>query len=212
MYLVELCCTGNNARSRMAESIGNRLALDEGLEQKIKFISSGILAVPPKIRSYEWVAGVLEHASKIDIIGKQELDQGRYEKDENYQIELLGAANEARYRMMVIEERLAASALRELGLEIPSGRRQTIVRDDVSLMLGMERKHVAYAKRIYRKHKKTTGKSRHPMMMTLNRFTGIEGEIPELLGTIDINPYRELREELFKIMDHVIERLKSGIS
>jgi protein-tyrosine-phosphatase len=201
-HTIEVCCTGNNGRSPMVEVIGNNEVLEKGLEDKIIFISSGTRAdnTWDNAWNYEKANSMLRRASKGGLIDPGVIDEDRYNSETHYQMVVNDLAKKALYIMRPIESALRNAALLDIGLEYKGGRTQTIVRDYVSLVLGVTSKHVRHAKEIYQ------GEDKVPEIMQLNEYAGVRGEISDAFGKLDPDVYRAIRDEVQKIVPVVINR------
>ena len=203
-YIIEVCCTGNNGRSTMGKAIGNKDVSERGLEDIIKFISSGTRAGPKwdNVWTYEKAASMIRRAAKSGLVKGLEIDKERYSQDEDYRRAVQSHAKKALQIMRPIETALRTAALYEIGLEFTGERTQTVSRDDVSLVLGVQQKHAEHVKEIYKDHPNP------PQISSFNEYAGVSGEIPDGLGNLDVNVYKNIRDHLLETMPKVIDRFQ----
>lgn len=212
-HTIEVCCTGNNNRSKMAEAIGNELLRMSRLEKKIRIISSGTRVLPP------YDAALYADAKKAKFIferAKQSglydvsFDSTRYQNDEGYKGVMYTRAKTLLGMFRSIESSFRQLALIELDLEAESDRHQTIPRRDVSLILGIEQRHVAQIEDIYSDTPpfiRVPPVTSRPRIESLSCYAQVGYELPDLIGTLSIAGYRGVRDCLHKdIMPSVIER------
>lgn len=204
LHIIEVTCTGNNGRSPMAEVIGNHTAKDFNLEDMLSFISSGTRAGPEhdEVLPYNKVVSVLSKASSHGLMKPVDVDRDKYETDSDYRATIQYSVHMAFRIMRPIEVALRDAALYNIGMRYDGKRTQTVARDDVSLVLGMEQKHVDHINQIYSvsKHK--------PLISTLIAYAGVDGEIPDSIGNTDPAVYFEIRERLCDVMPKVVDRFK----
>ena len=203
-YIIEVCCTGNLNRSAMEKVIGNKVVQDENLDDKIRFISSGTRADPQwdNVLPYKKVVSILGKAVKSGLMKETRIDKESYENDPGYRVAIQSQVHTALKMLRPIEEALRTAALYQIGLEYNGRRSQTVARDDVSLLLGNEKKHVEHAKAIYE------GKEKQPEISHLNEYAGVPGEIADCLGNLDVNVYINARKEIEHIMPKVVDRFR----
>ncbi|MCX6706743.1 MAG: hypothetical protein NT001_01225 [Candidatus Woesearchaeota archaeon] len=204
-HLIEVVCTGNNGRSPMAEVIGNHTSNEMGLEGKLHFISSGTKAAPDHDNElpYEKASSILKMGSSHGLINPIEVDKQRYENDPDYNSAIKAKVQMALSIMRPIETALRNAALFDIGLRCYGERMQTKPRDDVSLVLGMEQKHVSDVEKIY-----YLGRDTKPQIATITGYAGIEGNIPDALGNTDPKIYKQARDKLIEAMPLVISRFR----
>jgi protein-tyrosine-phosphatase len=204
-YIIEVACTGNNGRSPMAEVIGNHTAKELGLEDILSFISSGTRAGPEhdEVLPYNKVVSVLSKASSHGLMKPVEVEKDRYEHDTDYRLAIQGNVHMAFRIMRPIETALRDSALYDIGMRYDGTRTQTIARDDVSVVLGMEPNHLDQINEIYSisKHK--------PLITTLTEYAGDSGEIPDSIGNTDPTVYSTIRDKLLEVMPKVVSRFRT---
>ena len=230
MYLVEICCTGNNGRSPMAEVIANKILEENGFEGHIGVISTGTRADPQwdNVLPYQKVVSIYSKALRSGLVKKAEIDKEKYEHDEEYRKATQATVRELLGIMRPIEAALRDAALLDAGLKYQGRRSQTIPRDDVDMLLGMEEKHATHAKQIY------AGKAHPPRIGTIlkdvsdsgistdweyvrtrEEFTDFSKEcasfpenIPDCLGSLSVEPYIEVRKILERALPIIIQDIE----
>ncbi|MBU4283647.1 MAG: hypothetical protein KJ968_00940 [Nanoarchaeota archaeon] len=205
-HIIEVCCTGNLGRSPMAEVIGNHTVVDMGLEGKIGFISSGILVDPKYDKNIPYceVVSILDKASKNDLVEKIDVIEEKYNKDPDYREIIEKRARVALEIMRPIEAALRTAALyNKFNINLSDRKRcQTVVREDVSVILGMEERHVSFVKKMYE------GGENTPTITTITRYAGFGGEIPVAFGKTNPKVYVDIGNKLEEIMPKVVLRFK----
>lgn len=204
IHIIEVTCTGNIGRSPMAEIIGNNTVKSFNLEDKLSFISSGTRAASEhdNILPYDKVVSYLNRASSHGLMKSVDVDREKYEQDSNYRITIQDKVHMASRIMRPIEAALRDSALYHIGLKYDGKRTQTIPRHDVSLILGMEQKHVEQIKEIY-------FVSEHiPLITTIIDYAGDEGEILESIGNTNPAVYFKIRDRLCELMPKIVNRFR----
>lgn len=204
IYTIEVCCTGNNGRSPMAEAIGNKYLEDKCWQKTAKLISSGTRADQKwdYIIPYKKAVSVLDRASKNSLMKSIEIDKDRYEFDEDYKTAMIDKVHMAMRIMRPIEAALRDAALYDIGLKYNGKRTQTKACSDISLVLGMEKKHVDHVNEIYSKEQNK------PEITTITDYLGIDGEIPDSIGSTNPKTYFEIRDILSDLMPKVILKFK----
>ena len=205
-HIIEVCCTGNIGRSPMAELIGNHTVVDMGLEDKIGFISSGILVNPKYGENipYDEVVFILNRASENNFLDETHVIEKEYNNNTNYQKIIREKFNVALKNMRFVEAALRNIALyNNFNIELSDWERcQTVVRDDVSVILGMDKGHVGFVEKIYE------GRENKPTITTITQYAGIGGEIPAAFGKTNPKIYVDIGNKLEKIMPKVVSRFK----
>jgi hypothetical protein len=204
MKKIEICCTGNSGRSPIAESIGNHCVKEQGLEEKILFISSGTRAAPEwdDCWPYDKAVEMINRAAGSGLVEDMVVDKDRYDADEGYKAAVSAHARKALHLMRPIEAALRNAALYQKGMEYTGKRTQLVPRKDVSLVLGVKEKHVSQIRDIY------ACIENPPEIALLNSYAGLEGETADYLGRLSIAPYLQVIEHCKKIMPKVIERFR----
>jgi len=204
LHIIEATCTKNNGRSPMVEVIGNQTVKDFGLENALHFISSGTRADPKydKVLPYNKVVLVLDKASSHGLMKPVDVDKERYKSDSDYRAIIRNNVYMAFRIMRPIEAALRDAALHDVGMKYDGKRTQTIVRDDVSLVLGMEQKHVDQINQIYE------AEQNKPLFTTITGYAGVGGEIPDSVGNTDPSVYFGIRDRLCELMPKVVSRFK----
>lgn len=206
--IIEFVCTGNNARSPMAEVIGNNYATDIGLENLLSFISSGtrVDTEYESFFSYERATLILNKASSHGLLKEIHVDKDRYENDNNYNSAIKNDIIMALRIMRPIEVALRDAALYNINMKYDGAQTQTIARDDVSIILGMEKEHVRQVEKIY--SAKGMATNNMPQITTIADYTGIDGEISDCIGNTNPTAYFKMRDSLQEIIPKVIDRIK----
>lgn len=201
-HIIEVCCTGNSGRSTQAEVIGNYYANELNLDDVLLFISSGTRADPKydNILPYEKVVSVLNSASSYGLMKQVDVDKDRYENDSGYRVAIQDEVHMAFKIMRPIEAALRNSALYKMNMKYDGTRTQTVLRNDVSLILGMTQKHVSQVNEIY------SSFEQKPLITTITEYAGVSGEIPNALGNPNPIAYIKIRDKLLEVMPKVIER------
>lgn len=206
-YLIEICCTGNNGRSPMAEVVGNHYLQTCNLEDRICFISSGTEADArfDALWPLSKVAFVLSKASTAGLIPSGDLDAARYERDKSYRGLVQHHAIKALRMMRSIEGALRDAALCHVGLEYTGQRTQTMPRSDVSLVLGITSKHADQARIIY------STRQQPPPAVQVGDYAGVQEEVPDCLGSLRTETYIGARQQLERILPTVVEKLRGDL-
>lgn len=201
-HIIEVCCTGNSGRSTQAEVIGNYYANELNLDDVLLFISSGTRADPKydNILPYEKVVSVLNSASSYGLMKQVDVDKDRYENESGYRVAIQDEVYMAFKIMRPIEAALRNSALYKMNMKYDGTRTQTVLRNDVSLILGMTQKHVSQVNEIY------SSFEQKPLITTITEYAGVSGEIPNALGNPNPIAYIKIRDKLLEVMPKVIER------
>lgn len=201
-HIIEVCCTGNSGRSTQAEVIGNHYANELNLDDVLLFISSGTRADPKydNILPYEKVVSVLNSASSYGLMKQVDVDKDRYENESGYRVAIQDEVYMAFKIMRPIEAALRNSALYKMNMKYDGTRTQTVLRNDVSLILGMTQKHVSQVNEIY------SSFEQKPLITTITEYAGVSGEIPNALGNPNPIAYIKIRDKLLEVMPKVIER------
>ena len=204
MHIIEVTCTGNNGRSAMAEAIGNHTTKKLNLEDVLSFISSGTRAGPEyeKILPYSEVVSILSRASSHGLMKPAEVDRERYKQDSDYRVAIQDSVHMAFRIMRPIEAAFRDSALYNIGMRYDGTRTQTVARDDVSVVLGMEQKHVDQIKKIY------SASEHRPIISTITQYARYHGEIPDSIGSTDPTVYFTIRDKLLELMPKVVTRFR----
>ena len=205
-YTLEVCCTGNNGRSPMAEAIGNWYLEQRRWQDTARFISSGTRADPQwdDILPYKKVVSVLAKASQNGIMEPVEVDEYRYETDKDYEAVIREKVKAVMKNMRSIESALRDAALHGRDLKYDGTRSQTIVRDDVSIVLGMEKRHVEEVKQIY----SGVDEEQKPQIITLADYVNADCEIPDSIGNTNPLVYRKIRDILLDMIPRAVLRFK----
>ncbi len=204
MKYIEAVCTGNNGRSPMLEAVGNREVARLGIEEKIGFISSGTEAAPEfDLKwNYRKAEMMITKASRSGLVKPLELDPERYNADPEYAAAVNSRALKAVQIMRSIETALREAALYDAEITNQSGRKQTVPRDDVSLVLGFTSKHLAQAETIY-----STGGFK-PEIAQVHLYARTTDEPKDGLGSLDVQIYIRMRRQLEEIVPKVLERFR----
>jgi protein-tyrosine-phosphatase len=203
-YIIEVTCTGNNGRSPMAEVIGNHTAKELNLEEVLSFISSGTQAglEHDGVFPYNKVVSVLSRASSHGLMRPVEVDFDKYEHDPWYRAAIQDRVHMAFRIMRPIETALRDSALYDIGMKYDGIRTQTVARDDVSIVLGMEPTHVDQINEIY------SGSEHKPFISTITQYAGDSGKISDSIGNTNPVTYFIIRDKLLEVMPKVVSRFK----
>ena len=204
MHTIEVTCTGNNGRSVMAQAIGNLTVKNFNLEGKLCFISSGTRAdlKYDQFLPYDKVESMLSRGSRHGLFSPIDVDKVRYENDPDYMLVIQERFQEAIVIMRSLEAIYRDAALFNIGLRHDGKRTQTIARDDVSVVLGMQQKHVNQIIKIY-------SATRHrPLITTVTEYAGVDGEILDAIGNTNPKVYFEIRDRLSEIMPLVVRRFQ----
>ncbi len=205
-FTIEICCTGDNGRSPIIETVGNRVVKDLKLDDKLAFISSGTRAAPKydcnwsQNRFFKFYG----FAEKAGIMALLDIDEERLNNDETYRRQ-----NHEHVRQALLVMRSLEAAYRNLALferygQIYDGTRdQTLPRNDVALVLGVTDEHADQIKMIYAAGNYTTDK-----IFQLNKYAGLEGSIAECLGDFRVAPYRDVIAQAEMIIPKVISRFR----
>jgi protein-tyrosine-phosphatase len=204
LHIIEVVCTGNNGRSPMAEVIGNYFISSMGLENRLCFISSGTRADPgwDTYPSYSEVVSILNKASRHGLMKAVDVDEDKYKNDPAYRMIIQEKVHMAFRIMRPIEAALRDAALYDIGLRYNGKRTQTRARDDISLVLGMESRHITHLNEIYSRA------SYKPPFNTLTKYGGIIGEIPDFIGNPHPSVCFKIKDILHEVMPKVINRFK----
>ena len=204
MKLIEVTCTGNNGRSVIAESVGNQRVKEQDLEGRILFISSGTRADSKHDEHWPYAKAVMmiNKAAEAGLLEGMKVDEARYNSDEEYRIIASQYARKSLEILRPIEAAMRTAALFRCGLEYSGTRTQTAPRDDVSLILGINDSITKQIREIYKDIKNP------PEIDNLSRYAGVEEELPDCLGKLNITPYLSLVEKCREIMPKVIERFR----
>ena len=172
------------------------------LEDTIRFISSGTRAGPEHDAHlpYDKVASIFRSASSHGLMKPASLDKDKYEHDPDYHAAMQERAHMAFRILRPIEAALRNSSLYDVGLTCDEARVQTTARGDVSLVLGMEQKHVDQVNEIY------SSGAKRPLITMVTEYAGVAGEIPDAIGNTDPHVYAAIRGRLIDLMPKVIDR------
>ncbi|MCB9358808.1 hypothetical protein H6503_02665 [Candidatus Woesearchaeota archaeon] len=218
---VRFVCTGNSARSRLAEIIGNKQARERDLHRLIRFSSAGTSVGKDKSWNSDYVRKILQTAKRAGDIDKYSVDDRRYENEPKYKkmiddyarciIEEFFRPREAFFRNEVIVQK-GITGYSSLGL-MRSLVGKDLIRNphptpcnydpEVYLWLGMVDKHVNFMRENF-------PISTH--IALINEFAGLESQIPNKFGETSIKPYLELydkldREYLPRVLDRLVVEL-----
>lgn len=204
MHIIEVCCTGNNGRSPVGEVIGNLIVKELSLQNVISIISSGTRAD----RKYDYIlpynkcVSILNKASHNGLMRSVEVNKERYNTDPDYKVTIRDYVHMAFRIMRPIEAALRDSALYDIGVKYEGNRTQTVINNDVSLVLGMAQENTEHVRQIYCSIEDT------PVIETITDYAEVEGEISNYLGNTNPAVYLAIRERLFEIMPKVINRVR----
>ena len=213
-YLIEFCCTGNSGRSTQAAVVGNAQSVTTKLGEKLFFMSSGVRAAPESDENWDYqkASTMIGKGRMLGLGSPFEHDERRYQEDAEYREKV----NEHALNILRDVLRPMETAMRDASL-ISGGygpyrgeRTQTTARGDISLLLGMNAKHVASAGEIYDDAGMTEGHEGRPLIMTAHEYVDVPGQVKDCLGSNSPVPYIEVRkvfEEL--LVPQIIERFRN---
>lgn len=209
---IEYVCSGNGGRSPMAETIGKDYVQEKGLESRIKVYSSGSAVADVENLNFP----MLELVGYIEIGLKSGTYKGKAavgiakEVVENREAIAEAAENgdlAAKGKIVYLFQYLMADELAkrnivllEQGL-VPDGHfhQQTVVRDDVELILPMKESNADKVKEIYQ------GSGRNPTIVPICEYAGIEGAISDPFGST-IEAFRKTRDLIGQAVKKTIDK------
>lgn len=208
-YIIEVVCGGNNARSPIAETIGNNYIKDKGLESKLQIVSSGTRVEIPWDygRAVKFIECehknlfcTLEYYRELESFLSDEQAENKYREDEAYRSRAIKLADSSRKILMTNEAILRNLVLSEIGLRYKGQPKQTRQRDDVDLVLGIDERVTEEAKKIYRGREK-------PRITSLRDYGSLEQDIEEPIFRLnDIKFFIKIRDSVSIGIKNSIDR------
>lgn len=210
-YKIEVVCAGNLARSPMAEAVGNGYLAERKLTDRLEIVSSGVTVSAalefPKLQRFIALADRLPEAERfsrtpeesvlIDGIIHQDGAMQKYARDGEYREVVLDFAQRSRGDLRRVGRAQRDAVLTEVGLQCRSEMTQTILRPDVSLVLGLDSKVASAARFIYKGG---------VQIDTLGGYVGSEPDIEDPIGIMDLSVYRALRDSLAIDLRKAVDR------
>ena len=211
-YVIEVICSGNTARSPIAEVLGNNYLGGKNLADSIEVTSSGT-KVNTEV-NFKWTYKFISTAYGFpsnpfsaddksiaeNMFTDKNSSEMKFSSDPVYRSELKALASRSARFLVESEARFRDETLAKIGLRYNGQRKQTTYNPQTNLVLGMRGHHRDFAKNLYLKHPDVT-------IDTLSNYVGFgDVEVKGYFGISDAAVYDDLREIIDLYMKMAIEK------